>query len=563
MNGYYAQQDVKDSLRLLIINDKQDSSKCLHLLALGAELVYDMPDSSVTLWVKAENLVKKNLSSRKTSKIDCDFYERRLADLACYRGFLFKIKGEGNEALIHYQKSISLCKKIGYKQGLADANNNLGVLYDQMGEFEKALKCYEICRQNTDTTVNAYETAMNYSSSGKVLYAIGRNEESIDHFKHSIYFFNKSKSDYGIAMACVQLGAIYLKKGNYRSAAEMFMNSLEHSEKAKDKHGIAEAYSNLASMYNTQGDFDNAIEYYNKVLVIRRDLGEKRTIAISLFNLGTTYAMKKDYESAVKLLEESLFLKKELQDKRGEANILNSFGNIYKNKGEFDKAKEYFEKCLILREELGDKKGICSTLFGMANLYLALNRKENAVLYAERSLKISKELGFPSNIAVASGLLAKLYNEKAEYKKACDMQDLHKIMMDSVRSSENRKALLQSGFDYEFRKKHQADSIKAAKEKGIYASAKKQEESQRILSYAAIGLFVVLALFIYRRFNFTRLQSKIIEHQKNNVEWQKKELEEKQKELLDSIRYASRIQRAMLPGEKFMIRNFDKLKKTG
>ena len=141
------------------------------------------------------------------------------------------------------------------------------------------------------------------------------------------------------------------------------------------------------------------------------------------------------------------------------------------------------------------------------------------------------------------------------------MQDLHKIMMDSVRSSENRKALLQTGFDYEFRKKHQADSIKAAKEKGIYASAKKQEESQRILSYAAIGLFFVLALFIYRRFNFTRLQSKIIEHQKNNVENQKKKLEVKQKELLDSIRYASRIQRAMLPAEKFMIKNFDKLKK--
>ena len=133
MNGYRAQQDIKDSLRFLIKSDKQDSSRCSHLLELGAELVYDMPDSSVVIWVKAEKLVQKHLSSPKIAKIERDFYERRLADLACYRGFLFKIKGDANEALMQYEKSILLCERRGYKQGLADANNNLGVLYDQMG----------------------------------------------------------------------------------------------------------------------------------------------------------------------------------------------------------------------------------------------------------------------------------------------------------------------------------------------------------------------------------------------------------------------------------------------
>ena len=39
--------------------------------------------------------------------------------------------------------------------------------------------------------------------------------------------------------------------------------------------------------------------------------------------------------------------------------------------------------------------------------------------------------------------------------------------------------------------------------------------------------------------------------------------EEKQKEILDSIRYAKRIQHSLLPNEKYISKSLDKLNKTG
>ncbi len=57
-----------------------------------------------------------------------------------------------------------------------------------------------------------------------------------------------------------------------------------------------------------------------------------------------------------------------------------------------------------------------------------------------------------------------------------------------------------------------------------------------------------------RSVNFMTMQSRQIKKQKDLVE-------EKQKEILDSIHYAKRIQKSLLPTEKYIDKNLDRLKK--
>jgi hypothetical protein len=71
---------------------------------------------------------------------------------------------------------------------------------------------------------------------------------------------------------------------------------------------------------------------------------------------------------------------------------------------------------------------------------------------------------------------------------------------------------------------------------------------------------VVFAGFMYNRFRITQKQKRIIEEQKSVVEEQKHLVEEKQKEIVDSIRYAKRIQQALITNEKYIQRNLDKLR---
>lgn len=70
----------------------------------------------------------------------------------------------------------------------------------------------------------------------------------------------------------------------------------------------------------------------------------------------------------------------------------------------------------------------------------------------------------------------------------------------------------------------------------------------------SVLLFGLLILFI-NRFRITRKQKRIIEEQKHFVD-------EKQKEIIDSIRYAKRIQQALLPSSRIIDRDLTKLNKN-
>ena len=83
-------------------------------------------------------------------------------------------------------------------------------------------------------------------------------------------------------------------------------------------------------------------------------------------------------------------------------------------------------------------------------------------------------------------------------------------------------------------------------------SAKK---SQQYYLFGGLALVIIFAGSMYNRFRKTQKQKRIIEEQKHMVE-------EKQKEILDSIHYAKRIQRSILPTEKYIDKNFRRLRRN-
>ena len=78
----------------------------------------------------------------------------------------------------------------------------------------------------------------------------------------------------------------------------------------------------------------------------------------------------------------------------------------------------------------------------------------------------------------------------------------------------------------------------------------------------------MFAIFIFRSLRIARKQKDIIrirknilEQQKMEVEFQRQIVEEHQKDIIDSITYARRIQRSLLPTEKYIEKTLSRLRK--
>jgi hypothetical protein len=126
---------------------------------------------------------------------------------------------------------------------------------------------------------------------------------------------------------------------------------------------------------------------------------------------------------------------------------------------------------------------------------------------------------------------------------------------------------------YDFEKKEavaEAEHKKELENQELIAAEKSRKQRLVLILVSSFLLLVVLfAGFIFRSLRITRKQKQVIEVQKQLVEQQKQEVEhqkiiveEHQKAIIDSITYARRIQRSLLPTEKYIEKAINRLRKS-
>ena len=240
------------------------------------------------------------------------------------------------------------------------AYNNLGAIFQNSKEYQKAIKCYEkaieiipnysnahnnlgiIFKENGDTqkAINYYEKAIeidpNYSNAyynlGNTFKELGENQKAKDCYKKAI------EIDPNYVDAHNDLGVVFFKLGESQKAKECYEKVIEI------KPNYAEPYNNLANIYVELGKNHEAITYYQKAIALKpifadayanlgraqKTLGKLKE-AINSFksakqidpnlncevSFAATYLKNKDPEKALFLLEN--FLKKFPHDSRANA----------------------------------------------------------------------------------------------------------------------------------------------------------------------------------------------------------------------------------------------------
>jgi tetratricopeptide (TPR) repeat protein len=238
----------------------------------------------------------------------------------------------------------------------------------------------------------------------------------------------------------------------------------------------------------------------------------------------------------------------------------NNIGLVYFNQGNYEAALKNRLDALKIREKIGEKRGISISYSSIGDVYTALGRPKEGKIWNEKALLLSKEMGEKENIKTGYKGLAKADSALGNYKEAFANYKMFIVYRDSLVNDENTKKTVQQQMQFEFDKKEA--SVKAEQEVKDQKTASDKKQQQVILfSVSGVLLLVIaFAFFVFRNLRVTQKQKFVIEQQKQEVEEQKHLVEEKQKEILDSIRYAKRIQTSLLPTEKYIIKSIDRTK---
>jgi hypothetical protein len=176
-------------------------------------------------------------------------------------------------------------------------------------------------------------------------------------------------------------------------------------------------------------------------------------------------------------------------------------------------------------------------------LYGAMRNYRETEINLNKALQLAAQIGNKDAIMDCYRELTALDSARNDARKGLEHYKLFIAYRDSLVNEENTKKAVQAQMQYEFDKREAATKLEQEKREAV-AGAERKRQRMILLAISCFGLLVLgFAVFAYRSF----LQKK-----KANVEisLQKHLIEEKQKEILDSIYYARRIQRTLMPTEK-------------
>ena len=414
----------------------------------------------------------------------------------------------------------------------------LTVLQTDKEDSAKAIHLNKLCWQHF--LIGLYDKGLNYGKQGL---ALAQNLS-----------FKK-----GIAAAYNNMGIIYETQGNYPLALQNHFASLKIREAINDKNGIAVSYNNIGSVYQKQDNFQEALKNYLASLKIKEANNDQQGIAYSYNNIGLIYDSQGNYPLALQNYVAALKIVEQINDKKAIATSYNNMGLIYNEQGNYNQAIKNFFASLKIEEETDDKEGMAGSYINLGDIYTKQNKIAEAKICFEKTLQLSKQMGSKELIRDCYSNLTDIDSLTGNYNAAFQHYKLYIAYRDSLNNEETKKQSIQASMQYEFDKKEIA--AKAQQEK-LDAITDEEKQKQRIIIYAVIGLLLlvfVFALFMYNRFRITSKQKVIIHKQKILVDEAYQTLHEKNKEVMDSINYASRIQRALITPEKYITDSLNRL----
>jgi len=377
------------------------------------------------------------------------------------------------------------------------------------------------------------------------------------------------KNKKGMADCFANIGIVYIYRADFSKALDYCLKALRISENLKDVQSCILIQSNIGSIYLNMYDYSKALEAYLKVLKLQEEIGQGPG-TVELENLGIIYENKSDFAKAFEYYFKALEIYRESGNKLGMASCLNNIGFAYMKQSIYPKALHYNLMALKENEELGNKNGIATSLGCIGEVHLFMTNYKEAFACLYRSVSIANSIDSKSISKESYHLMSTVFEKsdialpdtpggKLLNKEEMRLQSLYYFkkyiaLRDTIFSEENKKQLIQKEMNYDFEKKEAVTKAEQEKKDAIAKEELKQKELQRNYFIIGFGLVGLLAIFIFRSYRQKQKANILITEQKRLVD-------EHQKEILDSIRYAKRIQSALLPSEKYVRKNLNRLMK--
>ncbi|MBL0355480.1 MAG: tetratricopeptide repeat protein [Chitinophagaceae bacterium] len=335
--------------------------------------------------------------------------------VATYNELTWQYRNVNRDKAIEYgNKALDIGLKLNYNKGVAQAYNDMGIIYYDQENFEKALEYYD----------KAYE--------------IRKQQKDIK----------------GMAALYNKIGILHQRRGNFDQALDNQQKALTLYEQIKNDIGISYSLNNIGIIHQNMGNYDEALKYQDKSIAIKEKLGDKYGLAGSYVNAGNIWLIKKNYPKTEEFYSKAEEMTRSIGDKEYLSNVLNNFGSYFLRTNQLPKALQYVKESFSLRESLQDYKGMVSCMANLGDIFTRQNQYDSAETILQKALSIAdSSVGSKPELPKLYRQFSSLYEAKGDLSKALTMQRKYSELNDSLYTDDLRANFAELQTKYETTRK--------------------------------------------------------------------------------------------------------------
>ena len=481
-----------DSLRTLLAKEKTDTGRIVLTYRLAYELQYSDPEQS-------EKLALQTLEESKRIK-----FIKGTGNSLIQLGNLQQIKGNYDKAEEYNLEALKYFEKEDIRDGMAVCYNNLGILYHNRNDYSRAREYY--------------------SKSLSLNRLLGR------------------KSGEATSLFCI--GGLYENQAKYDSALHYYLRAQEISESIYDQKLIAYGKVSLGNVYFRMDNYPLSMKYHEEAIEIYQKSDNSYGLLKTYTALGQTAEMTDSMALAIWFYKKAMKFAEALESTDDEATISFFLGQLYENSGKSDSAKISYTKACELYRLTESRENTALSLVALARLANYDYNFTGAKKMLEEALAIAEEINSAKAGVEIFRELSMTYSGLKDFRKAFRYLNRSSQLKDSLMTVEKQRQIIELQTQYETDKKE--------KENVILRKDREILQTTRNSLITGALLLVIIVLVIFRSLRIKKRDNRKLKEQRDEINQQKDIVEKQKTSITDSIRYAKRIQSAMLPPDDIL-----------
>jgi serine phosphatase RsbU (regulator of sigma subunit) len=340
------------------------------------------------------------------------------------------------------------------------------------------------------------------------------------------------------------LAWLYKNTANYKKSLETYFKLEKYSLNLKSpekEQVIANLNIGLASVYSGLANYDLAISKATKALETYKKLNDTLHIAITNLNIGNYNYYKGNYKDALEKynVAEKYFTLSSDSTYLSDCN--NSTASVLYQMKNYPEALIHFKKSynLALKNSPNDINKQAIALQNIGQTHSQLGQYKEGIDYCLKAVELFKKLNDLTNVYYTYENLADYYAHIEQYENSKSYYISYVRIKDSIFNEDTKNTIHEMSIKYETDKKEKENQVLT-----LENSNKKQ------VIYFALGgcaLLLCLVFFIFKGYRTKQKANSLLKEKNEIINKQKNIVEEQHQDITDSIKYAQRIQGAILP----------------